>query len=193
MKITRMILSLAVVGIWSSVFADIDIDQQIQQIQNASAQERVELMNQLKQRIMQMNEEQRYKAMVKLQSSMNSAKNNLADNVNKATDQVVAQQSMVREHIDTMQMTATTQIQQSQQMNHQRVSDQYNNMQQHQNNMLGQSTNSQQNQQTQHQTQQVPQQDQQTQHQTQQVPQQDQQTQYQVQPVDQSQVQQFHR
>ena len=138
MKLAKIVLSLAVIGTLGSVMADttninstVTIDQQISKIQKAPVQERVELMNQLKQRIMQMNAEQRQAAISQLQASMGQANHHVENGINKAHSEVSSYHEGTHENINQMQMTATTQMEHSQQMNHQRTGDQHNHMQDH--------------------------------------------------------------
>ena len=56
----------------SSLVADITIDAQIEKIQKAPAKERVKLMNQFKQRLVVMNQEQRKKAIEKMRIKIQS-------------------------------------------------------------------------------------------------------------------------
>ena len=53
--------------------ADATIDAQIEKIQNAPAQERVQLMNQFKKQLATMNQEQREEAIAKMQTEMQAA------------------------------------------------------------------------------------------------------------------------
>jgi len=78
MKITNIALSLALLGTLSLGMAEdtatvetsttVSVDAQIEAIQEAPAQERVRLMNQFKQRLMNMNEADRAAAIEKLQA-----------------------------------------------------------------------------------------------------------------------------
>ncbi len=67
-KITTI---LALVGTLTlGLAADATIDAQIEEIQNAPAQERVRLMNQFKKQLSAMNKEERGEAIAKMQSKM---------------------------------------------------------------------------------------------------------------------------
>lgn len=78
MKFTKITLSLALLGALTlgmaedTVTADTTttVDTQIEAIQTAPAQERVRLMNEFKQRLMQMNEEDRMAAIQEMQTKM---------------------------------------------------------------------------------------------------------------------------
>lgn len=70
-KITTI---LALVGTLTlGLAADATIDAQIEKIQNAPAQERVQLMNEFKQQLATMNKEQRQEAVAKMQAEMQAA------------------------------------------------------------------------------------------------------------------------
>ncbi len=70
-KITTI---LALVGTLTlGLAADATIDAQIERIQNAPAKERVKLMNEFKQHLMTMNQEQRQEAVAKMQAEMQAA------------------------------------------------------------------------------------------------------------------------
>ena len=72
MKKITTILAL-VSALTLSLAADAKIDAQIERIQNASASEKVELMNKFKQQLMTMNKEQRQEAVAKMQAEMQAA------------------------------------------------------------------------------------------------------------------------
>lgn len=68
----KTLLTLALLGGLTFSFADdtASIDEQITEIQNAPEQERVQLMNQFKLRVANMNQEQREEAITQLQQRM---------------------------------------------------------------------------------------------------------------------------
>ena len=69
MKFTKITLSVALLGAFTLGMAA-DIDVQIEKIQNAPAQERVELMNEFKQQLANMNKEDRMQAISQMQEKM---------------------------------------------------------------------------------------------------------------------------
>lgn len=60
----------------SLALAEVSIDEQIQEIQNAPATERVEMMNALKVRISNMNSEERIEAVLQLRTQMRAGQAN---------------------------------------------------------------------------------------------------------------------
>jgi Fe2+ transport system protein B len=73
-KFLRLFLLLNI-----SLFADESIDAQINKIKSAPPAERVKLMNALKQRLSQMNREERSHAIKKLQNNMRSKEQDMQD------------------------------------------------------------------------------------------------------------------
>jgi len=67
-KITTTLVLLGTLTL--GLAADATIDAQIEKIQNAPAQERVQLMNEFKKQLMAMNQEQRDEAISKMQTKM---------------------------------------------------------------------------------------------------------------------------
>ncbi len=101
---------LALVGTLTLGLAtDATIDAQITRIQKAPAQERVKLMNEFKQQLMTMNQEQRQEAVAKMQTEMQAAgemkRTRTQDRKQVRKDQAVATGEMVRsQHMNQKQM-----------------------------------------------------------------------------------------
>ena len=83
MKFVKITLSVALLGLLSIASAEettastdttVSVDTQIKAIQAAPAQERVQLMNEFKQKLMQMNQEERMAAIQEMQSKMQTQK-----------------------------------------------------------------------------------------------------------------------
>lgn len=79
MKLTKITLSIALIGALTLGMAEettastdttVSVDAQIEAIQAAPAQERIELMNEFKQKLMQMNQEERMAAIQEMQTKM---------------------------------------------------------------------------------------------------------------------------
>jgi len=71
MKATKLTLTLALMGAFTLGLADAtNIDTQIEAIQNAPKEKRVELMNKFKQQLANMNQEERSDAIAKMQERM---------------------------------------------------------------------------------------------------------------------------
>ncbi|MBU0632091.1 hypothetical protein KKA17_05555 [bacterium] len=68
MRLPKKLVALAILGSLTTLLAEAIIDEQIQQIQNAPAQERVQLMNQFKIRLRSMNEADREQAISALRT-----------------------------------------------------------------------------------------------------------------------------
>ena len=68
MRLSKKLAALALLGSLTAVFAEVSVDEQIEQIQKAPAQERVQLMNQFKIRLRSMNEADRQKAIAALKT-----------------------------------------------------------------------------------------------------------------------------
>lgn len=68
MRLTNKLVAIAIIGSLTAVFAEATVDEQIQEIKNAPAQERVQLMNQFKVRLRSMNEADREQAISALRT-----------------------------------------------------------------------------------------------------------------------------
>jgi len=154
MKLTNIALSLALMGTMSLGMADdtvassssssdtttqtqeqsqssdsttnsSSIDAEIAQIQAAPAAKRVELMNQFKEKLMQMNQEDRMAAISVMRERMQA---NGSAAMNKAGEQGTMARSRMQEHTQEMQMQASEHMNQMQQMNQNHAGDQFNSM-----------------------------------------------------------------
>jgi hypothetical protein len=103
-----------------------NIDTQIEEIQNAPSDERVELMNQFKQRLMNMNEQERSEAIAQMQAKMQEHMSNgmqkeeatMNNGMTHAQD-ATAHGEMMQEHVKDMQMQEHEGMSQYQNMNQQ--------------------------------------------------------------------------
>jgi hypothetical protein len=126
MKITNIALSLALLGTLSLGMADdttttTSVDSEIAAIQAAPAQERVQLMNQFKERLASMNEADRAAAITQLRTQMQTqAQDTMA--------QAEGTAAQTRTQAQEMQMQTNEQMNQMQNMNQQRFGNQVINM-----------------------------------------------------------------
>lgn len=105
---------LALVGTLTLGLAvDATIDAQIEKIQNAPAQEKVKLMNEFKQQLMTMNQEQRQEAVAAMQAEMQAAR------------EMTKTQTQERKQVRVDQAEATGEMVRTQQMNQKQVESQY--------------------------------------------------------------------
>ena len=115
---TKSLITLALLGSLTLTLADASIDTQITEIQNAPAQERVELMNQFKQQLASMNAEDRSAAISAMQTKMQARQGDTQ-----------AQGDMTRarmqEHAGDMQMEQNGQMSQMQNMNQHQAGQQF--------------------------------------------------------------------
>jgi len=122
MKLVTITLSVALLGLLSIASAEdtttVDVDTQIEAIQSAPAQERVQLMNQFKQRLMQMNEEDRMAAIQEMQSKMQAH----ADDAQEFGDMT---RTRAQEHAQEMQMQTNEQMSHMQNMQQQQAGNQF--------------------------------------------------------------------
>ncbi len=106
---------LALVGTLTlGLAADATIDAQIERIQNAPAKERVKLMNEFKQHLMTMNQEQRQEAVAKMQAEMQAA-----GEMSKTQAQ-----ERKREHVAAAQAEATGEMNRHQNMHQNQMGNQ---------------------------------------------------------------------
>ena len=113
MKSIRTLLMVLFIGIGSlSIAEDVDIDAQIAKIQAAPADQRVELMNELKESVAAMNEADRMAAIAQLRSKMQASHQ----------DGSSVQEGQL--HVQEMQMQTNEQLTHIQNMNQNRVVDQ---------------------------------------------------------------------
>lgn len=155
MKFVKITLSVALLGLLSIASAEdtttgsadpqndastntnISIDTQIKEIQSASKQERVQLMNAFKQRLMQMNQEDRTAAMQELQTKMHAQADRghefgtetseMAKEMMSDKEQRTAKMAQTREqeHVQEMQMQTNEHMNQIQNMTQKQAGDQH--------------------------------------------------------------------
>jgi len=142
MKVTKIILSFAVMGTLTLGFAATTptIDAQIQAIQNASASERVQLMNEFKTQLSNMNAEDRSAAITEMRTQMQNGTE--SGGMNREQMQEHAQEMQVhgadaQEHVAEMQMEHGEEMNRVQNMNQQQAGSQFG----HDNEMSGGSIN----------------------------------------------------
>jgi len=125
MKVTKIVLSAALIGAFTLGMADdtaqtdttTTVDTQIEAIQAAPAQERVQLMNEFKQKLMQMNQEDRMAAIQEMQSKMQTSQNGEAMGDMTRT--------RTQEHAQEMQMQNNEQMNTIQNMTQQQAGNQF--------------------------------------------------------------------
>ncbi len=125
MKVTKIVLSAALIGAFTLGMADdtaptdttTTVDTQIEAIQSAPAQERVQLMNEFKQKLMQMNQEDRMAAIQEMQSKMQTSQNGEAMGDMTRT--------RTQEHAQEMQMQTNEQMNNTQNMMQQQAGNQF--------------------------------------------------------------------
>ncbi|WP_457749677.1 hypothetical protein [Sulfurimonas sp.] len=128
MKIITIILSVTLIGAFTMGMADeaastdttSSVDAQIEAIQAAPAQERVELMNEFKQRLMQMNQEDRMLAIQEMQSKMQASAPQSSEAMSGDMTHARAQ-----EHVQEMQMQTNEQMNTMQNMTQQQAGSQF--------------------------------------------------------------------
>jgi len=144
MKFAKITLSVALLGALTLGMAEdtatvetttsVSVDTQIAEIQAAPAQERVRLMNQFKQRLAAMNEEQRAEAIAQLQEKIQTrtqTQTRAGDAATKpedATQAMTQTRTRTQEMIQDKQMQANEQMTQMQNMNQMQVGSQFNHM-----------------------------------------------------------------
>ncbi|MEN4045663.1 hypothetical protein [Sulfurimonas sp. NWX367] len=146
MKLVNITLSVALLGLLSIASADesaatdtatVSVDAQIEAIQSAPEQERVQLMNEFKQRLMQMNQEERMAAIQEMQSKMQTeagaghelgtgtaamARDMMPDEEHNLGDMT---QTRAQDHVQEMQMQTNEHMNQVQNMTQQQAGSQY--------------------------------------------------------------------
>ena len=142
MKFAKITLSVALLGALTLGMAEdtvtteatVSVDAQIEAIQAAPAQERVQLMNQFKQRLATMNEAERTEAIAQLQEKMQTrTRTQTQTRADDATTQTEdAKQAMTQtrtrtqEMVQDKQLQANEQMTQMQNMNQMRAGSQFN-------------------------------------------------------------------
>jgi hypothetical protein len=121
MKASNILLSLVVMGTLNLGFAQdtvsVDVDVQIETIQSAPAEERVQLMNEFKQKLMQMNADERNAAIATLQTKMQNESSNMQNESSNMQNIQVRSQ--------TMQSNYNEDMVRMQNMNQQQVGNQF--------------------------------------------------------------------
>jgi len=145
MKLVKITLSVALLGLLSIASAEdtatvdttVSVDAQIEAIQTAPAQERVRLMNQFKQRLMQMNQEDRMAAIQEMQSKMQTQAGDAQefgrDTASMAKDMSAGDgqefgdmtRTRAQEHTQEMQMQTNEQMNHMQNMVQQQAGNQF--------------------------------------------------------------------
>jgi len=80
--IVKSLPILIALGNFTFTIADLSIDEKIENIKNAPSSERVQMMNQLKLQMAQMNQEDRMNAIHKLQEKIQNKKQSTSDKTN---------------------------------------------------------------------------------------------------------------
>ncbi|WP_457746846.1 hypothetical protein [Sulfurimonas sp.] len=127
MKLTNIALSLALMGTLSLGMADdtattdttTSVDAQITAIQEAPAQERVKLMNQFKQKLMNMNEADRTAAIAKLQTKVQTKTQTRVQDATATAEDAVKTKTQTRTQARTraQEMAQDMQLESAQEMN----------------------------------------------------------------------------
>ena len=107
--------------------ADAAVDAQIEKIQNAPAQERVQLMNEFKQRLATMNQEQREEAIAKMQTKMQANKDS-AQMKGEHAENAKANREMAHTRAREMQQNSMPDVNQMQNMNQHQAGGQFKQM-----------------------------------------------------------------
>ena len=118
MKATRTLLSLAVMGTLTLGFADASIDAPIAAIQAAPSSERVELMNEFKTQLSNMNAEDRSAAIAQMRTQMQAQVQN-----HDGSGEMVRERA--QEHAQEMQMEHSEEMERMQNMNQQQAGSQF--------------------------------------------------------------------
>ncbi|MDA3946608.1 MAG: hypothetical protein PF439_08020 [Helicobacteraceae bacterium] len=107
-----MLLGTLTLGMAEDVATDITVDEQITEIQNAPAQERVRLMNQFKTRLATMNEADREEAITQLRTQTQTQAHTYA-----GEEKGEKLQTRSQDRLRVNQLEQTEQMQRSQEMN----------------------------------------------------------------------------
>ena len=140
MKFTRITLSVALLGAFTLGMADTtNVDAQIEAIKAAPAEKRVEMMNEFKQKLATMNQEDRMAAMAQMQEKMHgkmesgkefsSMTREQAHNAKEHAGEMGEQtRTRAKEMAQEHQMQANEQMKQMQNMNQFQAGNQFNHM-----------------------------------------------------------------
>lgn len=113
MKTVKLSTVLLLLGSLSSLFAEVNVDAQIEALKSATPQERVRLMNEFKTTLSTLSQEQREAAIEQFRSSM--------DVENKQ----IQSKERIRERARTNQMDEVRERQENQRMNQNQVGSQF--------------------------------------------------------------------
>lgn len=98
MKILKLHTAFILLGTLTLAMAA-TVDEQIAQIQNATPQKRVQLMNELKQRLSALGEEERTQAITKLRAKMSTNSENSGQNQIQETNSMSRMQNMQQHQV----------------------------------------------------------------------------------------------
>jgi hypothetical protein len=113
MKTLKLSAALILLGSLSSLFAEVDVDAQIEALKTATPQERVRLMNEFKTTLSTLSQEEREAAIEQFRSSM--------DVENKQ----IQSKERIRERVRVNQMDEVRERQENQRMNQNQVGSQF--------------------------------------------------------------------
>jgi len=130
MKIlTQSLAAITLLGTLTLCSAEVDINTQLEAIANAPAQERVQLMNQLKQQIAAMNAEDRAAAISQMRTQMQTqAQAKAQDGVNHAdehTEDGQGEMNQMQNRVQTQQQTHMQNMEHTEQMMQHQAMDQF--------------------------------------------------------------------
>ncbi len=144
MKLTKITLSIALLGALTFGMADETtqtntneqtqpttqqtIDAKIAKIQNASAQERVQLMNEFKQQLAKMNQQDRMEAISQMQEKMHAT---MQENMQNGQEEAHSHYNEAKEMMQEKQAQAMDHMNQAQQMNQAQAGNQMEHMMEH--------------------------------------------------------------
>jgi hypothetical protein len=134
-QIVKVALSLVFMGVLNiaaaedtTVTTSTTVDAEIAAIQAATPQERVALMNEFKERLMNMNEAERSEAIAQMQATMQSQRESMASRADGAMQTMEQRRTQTQSRAQNMQMQANEAAVQAQTMNQMRVGTQMANM-----------------------------------------------------------------
>lgn len=138
MKFTSIVLSIAFVGMMTAALAydnaqttvNVDIDAQIEKIKAAPLKERVRMMNELKQKLSEMNRKQRMTVIAKMQEKMHGQAHIKTGVGMMEKDRNNHQMKYRGEITQEHQMQTNEQMNHMQNMNHEKVGNWFNQMHQ---------------------------------------------------------------
>lgn len=113
MKTVKLSAALLLLGSLSSLFAEVDVDTQIEALKSATPQERVRLMNEFKTTLSTLSQEEREAAIEQFQSTMD------------AQNKQIQSRERIRERVRLNQMDEVRERQENQRMNQNQVGSQF--------------------------------------------------------------------